>query len=45
MSGFAFRETMSGSYHLLDAPTEDRAIVFTISVHVDSMRRFLRDQG
>jgi hypothetical protein len=44
MAGFLFRETMSGSYHLLDKPTEDRAIAFTISAHVDSLRRFARDK-
>lgn len=44
MSGFAFRETMSGSYHRLDRPTEDHAIEFTISAHVESLRRFVRDR-
>jgi len=44
MSGFAFRETMSGSYHRLDRPAEDHAIEFTISANVDSLRRFVRDR-
>ena len=44
MAGFLFRETMSGSYHLLEKPTEDRAISFSISAHVESVRRFVRDK-
>ena len=45
MAGFLFRETMSGSYYLLDKPTEDRAISFTISAQVYSLRRFVRDKS
>lgn len=42
--GFLFRETMSGSYHLLDSPTEERAIEFTIAVKARDLRRFARDK-
>jgi hypothetical protein len=42
--GFEFRETMSGSYHLLDAPERERAISFTIRAAVHGLLRFLRDR-
>ena len=42
--GFEFRETMSGSYHLLDAPDRERAISFTIRAVVHDLLRFLRDR-
>jgi hypothetical protein len=42
--GFSFRETMSGSYWLLDAPTDERAITFTIEARAADVRRFLRDR-
>ena len=41
--GFEFRETMSGSYHLDDAPDRERAMSFTIRARVFSLARFLRD--
>jgi hypothetical protein len=42
--GFSFQETMSGTYHLLDAPLVERGIRFSIGARVDGMRRFLRDR-
>ena len=42
--GFEFRETMSGAYHLLESPTEERAIEFTIAVSTRDLRRFARDK-
>ena len=42
--GFEFRETMSGSYHLDDAPGRERAMSFTIRARVFSLVRFLRDR-
>jgi hypothetical protein len=42
--GFSFRETMSGSYWRLDAPTDERAIAFTIEARAKSIRRFARDR-
>jgi hypothetical protein len=42
--GFLFRETMSGSYHLLDSPTEERAIEFTIAVRARDLRKFAKDK-
>src|SRR4051812_43082899 len=42
--GFEFRETMSGSYHLDDAPGRERAMSFTIRARVHSLARFLRDR-
>jgi hypothetical protein len=42
--GFSFRETMSGNYWRLDAPTDERAIAFTIEARADDLRRFARDK-
>jgi hypothetical protein len=42
--GFSFRETMSGTYHRLDAPLEERAIAFTIGARVSGLKQFLRDK-
>jgi hypothetical protein len=44
MPGFSFRETMSGSYWRLDAPTDERAIAFTIEARAADLRRFARDK-
>ena len=44
MSGFQFRETMSGSFHLASSPTRERAMSFTIGAYVPSTLRFLRDR-
>ena len=44
MAGFSFRETMSGSYWRLDAPTDERAIAFTIEARAGDLRRFARDK-
>ena len=37
---FEFRETMAGSYHLLDAPDEERPISFTIRARSLGLRSF-----
>lgn len=42
--GFSFRETMSGSYWLLDAPTVERAIAFTVEALARDVRAFARDK-
>jgi hypothetical protein len=42
--GFSFRETMSGSYWRLDAPTAERAIAFTIEARARDLRRFVLDK-
>jgi hypothetical protein len=44
MIGFQFRETMRGTYHMLDAPLDDRAIEFTIGAKVDGIRQFVKDK-
>lgn len=42
MRGFEFAETMAGSYHLLSAPADERAISFTLRASSSSLRRFLK---
>ncbi len=42
--GFSFRETMSGSYFMLAAPTDERAIAFTIEARASDVARFARDK-
>jgi hypothetical protein len=42
--GFRFRETMSGTYHLLSAPLDEKSMSFTISAEADDVRRFARDK-
>jgi hypothetical protein len=44
LPGFSFRETMSGSYFMLDAPTDERAIAFTIEARASDVARFARDK-
>jgi hypothetical protein len=44
LPGFSFRETMSGSYFMLDAPTDERAIAFTIEARARDVARFARDK-
>jgi hypothetical protein len=44
LPGFSFRETMSGSYWLLDQPTEERAIAFTVEAYARDVRRFAVDK-
>src|SRR5688572_17087277 len=41
MAGFEFRETMTGTWHRLDAPLDERPIQFTLRAQVDGLRRFL----
>jgi hypothetical protein len=40
--GFSFRETMSGSYWRLDAPTDERAISFTLHARAHDIAEFAR---
>lgn len=42
--GFQFRETMAGTFHMLAAPLDERAISFTIGARVEGLRRFLKDK-
>jgi hypothetical protein len=42
--GLSYRETMSGNYWRLDAPTDERAIAFTIDVHTRSLIEFARSK-
>jgi len=44
MAGFQFRETMSGSFHLVTSPTRERAMSFTVGAYAPSTLRFLRDR-
>jgi len=44
MAGFAFHETMSGSYRLDSSPDRERAISFTVGARVDHMGKFIRDR-
>lgn len=44
MLGFFFRETMRGSFYLLDAPLVERGLEFTLKVETRKLRRFLRDR-
>jgi hypothetical protein len=43
MSGFEFRETMSGSYHLLDQPDQERPFSFSVRARSVPWLRFLRE--
>ena len=42
--GFQFKETMTGTYHLLASPLDERAITFTIGAKVDGIRKFVKDK-
>jgi hypothetical protein len=42
--GFSFRQTWTGSYWRLDAPTEEGAIAFTIVAEANDVRAFTRDK-
>ncbi|HEY1692457.1 MAG TPA: hypothetical protein VGG39_09860 [Polyangiaceae bacterium] len=42
--GFSFKETMSGTYWRLDAPTDERALSFTIVARAANIRRFAKDR-
>ena len=42
LPGFRFEERMSGHYHLLTGPPEDRPIEFTMTARARSLPRFLR---
>jgi hypothetical protein len=44
LPGFSFCETMSGSYWLLEQPTEERAIALTIEAYAQDVRRFATDK-
>ena len=43
--GFGFEETMSGTWHLLASPLQDRAITFSIGARVLGIRQFLSDRN
>jgi hypothetical protein len=42
--GFSFHETMSGTYHLLAAPLDERAITFSAGARVAGLSRFMKDK-
>lgn len=44
MIGFRFKETMRGNYYMLDEPTDERAIEFTIEAKVSGLRELARTQ-
>jgi hypothetical protein len=44
MLGFSFRQNMSGSYWMLDAPADDRAIAFKIDAASPDVRALVRDK-
>jgi hypothetical protein len=43
MAGFEFRETMTGTYHRLDAPGDERAMSITVRAEASGLRKFLFD--
>jgi len=43
MSGFEFRETMAGSYHLLSRPDDERPFSFSVRVRSVPWLKFLRE--
>ena len=43
MLGFFFRETMRGSYYLLDEPLVERGLEFTLKVETKKILKFARD--
>ena len=42
--GFSFRQTLSGVYWRLDAPTQEQALVIAITATTDNLRAFARDR-
>jgi hypothetical protein len=44
LPGLAFRETMSGNYWRLDAPTDERAIAVTMDIHARDLSEAARDR-
>ncbi|HEY3353883.1 MAG TPA: hypothetical protein VGQ83_11590, partial [Polyangia bacterium] len=42
-AGFKFQETMSGTYHLVARPEEERRVSFTANAAVDSVMKYMRD--
>ena len=44
MFGFRFKETMRGTFHLLDTPLDERAIEFSIEVDAKGLRRFMKER-
>ena len=42
--GFHFREKMRGSFHRLDAPTQDHALDLSLTVETNDVRKFARDK-
>ena len=42
--GFSFRESLSGSYWLLEAPTDERVIAFAVEATAHDVRAFARDK-
>jgi hypothetical protein len=44
LPGLSYRETMSGNYWRLDAPTDERAIAFTIEVYARNLVEFARNK-
>lgn len=43
--GFRYTEALSGAYHLLEAPMDERAIRYRVTVRVPSVKSFLRDRS
>ncbi len=41
--GLSFRQSMSGSYWLLDAPSDERAIAFTLDAETSDVRALMLD--
>jgi hypothetical protein len=41
MAGLEFRETMTGTWHRVEAPLDERPIQFTVRAQVHGLRRFL----
>lgn len=44
-AGFKYEEKMTGTYHLLSRPEEEKAFTFTARASVDNVMKFLQDMA
>ena len=44
-AGFKYEEKMSGTYHLLSRPEEEKAFTFTAQAAVDNVLKYLQDMS
>jgi hypothetical protein len=45
LPGFAFRESLAGSFHLLDAPADERAIALELEMRASALAAFVRERA